>query len=93
MIEPIARELVEGNGGWGRAPRLLPAGSKRGAAGDGNPSSGKAPRSRGAGGKGHGGPGKAPRKRGAGRGIGVQVRVRVGKKQSAYEDGRVLDPG
>jgi len=93
MIEPIARELLDENGGWGKAPRLLPPGSKRGADGDGNSRSGKAPRKRGADEVGSGRPGKTPRERGAGLGRGATVRIRVGKTQKAYEDGKVLDPG
>ena len=93
MIEPIARELLDENGGWGKAPRLLPPGSKRGADGDGNGRPGKAPRKRGADEVGSGRPGKTPRERGAGLGRGATVRIRVGKTQKAYEDGKVLDPG
>jgi len=92
VIEPIARELVEGNGGLGKSPR------KRGADWEGNEGARKAPRLRGAEeeskwGDGNPGPRKAPRRRGAGLGLGVRVRARVGRRQEAHEDGRVLDPG
>ena len=92
VIEPIARELVEGNGGLGKSPR------KRGADWEGNEGARKAPRLRGAEeeskwGDGNPGPRKAPRRRGAGLGLGVRVRARAGRRQEAHEDGRVLDPG